>query len=73
MYQNNQEKDNGQAMPIGLGFGLAMNQEAMNQFAGMSEEEKKQVIETARGVESKEEMQNLIQSLAELDKNTHFS
>ena len=52
-------------LPLGLGFGLAMNEKAMDSFASMNEEEKKQVIEAARGMTSKEEMQNLVQNIAE--------
>ena len=52
-------------LPLGLGFGLAMNEEAMNSFASMTEEEKRQVIEAARGVSSKAEMQELVRSIAE--------
>lgn len=52
-------------LPLGLGFGLAMNEEAMNSFASMNEEEKRQVIEAARGVTSKEEMQNLVRDIAD--------
>ena len=53
-------------LPIGLGFGLAMNVDAMQQFASMTEEEKWQVIEAARSVQSKEDMQNLVRNIAEL-------
>lgn len=53
-------------LPIGLGFGLALNEEAMEQFASMSEEEKQQVIDVARSVRSREEMQNLVRNIAEL-------
>ena len=56
-------KDDG--LPLGLGFGLAMNEEAMNSFSSMTEEEKRQVIEAARGVSSKEEMQELVRNIAE--------
>lgn len=55
-------------IPMGLGFGLAMNEKAMNHFATMGDEEKSQVIEAARGVQSKKQMQQLIQDLADLDK-----
>ncbi len=51
-------------IPVGLGFGLAMNEKAMNSFAGMSEEEKKQVIEAARSVRSRHEMERLVDDLA---------
>lgn len=56
-------------IPMGLGFGLATNEKAMNHFAMMGEEEKTQVIEAARGVQSKKQMQQLIQNIAELDKS----
>ena len=59
----NQEESN---IPLGLGFGLAMNQQAMQAFSGMTDLEKKQVIEAARGVQSKEEMKNLMESIARL-------
>ena len=53
-------------IPMGLGFGLTMNEKAMIHFAQMDEAEKAQVVEAARNVQSKGEMQNLINSLAEL-------
>ena len=53
-------------LPIGLGFGLAVNEEAMKQFAAMTEEEKQQVIDVARRARSREEIQNLVRNIAEL-------
>lgn len=53
-------------LPLGLGFGLAMNEEAMTSFASMNDAEKKQVIEAARGVASKEEMHELVSNIAQL-------
>lgn len=53
-------------LPLGLGFGLAMNEEAMTSFASMNDAEKKQVIEAARGVALKEEMQELVSNIAQL-------
>ena len=59
------KKDNNkEAMPMGLGFGLAMNDEAMKHFSEMPENEKKQVIEAARCVSSKSEMKSLIDDIA---------
>ena len=55
-------------LPLGLGFGLAMNEKAMNSFASLDEEEKKRVIEAARGITSKEEMQNLVSSIADIGR-----
>ena len=45
----------------------AMNEKAMNNFSAMGEEEKHQVIEAARNVRSKREMQNLVNDIANLD------
>ena len=53
-------------MPLGLGFGLAMNDQAMNSFSAMTEQEKRQVIEVARSTRSKVEMENLIQDIAKM-------
>ena len=53
-------------LPIGLGFGLAMNEDAMNHFSTMTEEEKRQVIEAARSVQTKEEMHHLVQDIAKM-------
>lgn len=54
-------------MPLGLGFGLAMNEKAMNTFSSMTEPEKRQVIEAARNVQSKSEMEHLIQDIAKME------
>ena len=58
------EKNSKEEMPLGLGFGLAMNDKAMENFSKMPEEEKKQVIEAARCVNSKSEMKGLIDNIA---------
>ena len=50
-------------LPLGLGFGLAMNEAAMMGFASLKEEEKEQVIEAARTITSKEEMQAFVSKL----------
>lgn len=53
-------------LPLGLGFGLAMNEDAMKGFSSLPEDEKKQVIEAARGITSKEEMNRFVNSIAEI-------
>lgn len=53
-------------LPLGLGFGLAMNEDAMNGFSSLLEDEKRQVIEAARGINSKEEMEQFVNSIAEI-------
>lgn len=55
-------------LPIGLGFGLAMNEEAMNNFAAMTEDEKRRVVEAARGMQTKQEMHRLVKNIADLGK-----
>lgn len=58
--------ENKEEMPLGLGFGLAMNEQAMNSFSSMTEPEKRQVIEAARSVRSKAEMESLVQDIARM-------
>lgn len=52
-------------LPIGLGLSLAMNQTAMDRFAGMTEAEKEKAIAKSRQVKSKREMDRIVSSLAE--------
>lgn len=54
-------------MPIGFSFALGENEKAMAQFAGMTEEEKRQVLEAARATQSKREMHSLVEQLAKLE------
>lgn len=60
------EKKKKNEMPMGLGFGLAQNEEAMEHFSNLTDTEKKQVIEAARTVQSKTEMNSLIQDIAKM-------
>ncbi len=53
-------------MPIGLGFGLAANETAMEHFSNMSESEKRQVIEASRTISSKREMESFVNKISEL-------
>lgn len=55
-------------LPLGLGFGLAMNEDAMRGFSSLDEDEKKQVIDAARSIGSKEEMQQFVNSIAEIGR-----
>lgn len=54
-------------MPMGFSFSMSANEKALNNFAKMSEEERAQVIEQARNVTSKHEMEQLIHDLGERD------
>lgn len=58
--------ENRRDVPMGLAFQMSMNEKAMENFAKMTEEEKKQVIESARNVTSKEQMRNIVSDLASL-------
>lgn len=51
-------------LPIGFGMALAMNAAAMKEFASMTEAKQDMVLEKARSVSSKGEMQQLVARLA---------
>lgn len=56
--------ENNKDMPMGFAFQLSLNQKAMENFAGMTEEEKTQVLNAARSVTSKEQMRGIVSDLA---------
>lgn len=58
--------ENRRDIPMGLAFQMSMNEKAMENFAKMTEEEKLQVLETARNVTSKEQMRSIVSDLAGL-------
>lgn len=66
MEKSNENHKNKDEMPLGLGFGLAKNDVAMEHFSSLTDIEKKQVIEAARMVQSKKEMNALIQDIAKM-------
>ena len=72
MIVNKNDKKEKNEMPMGLGFGLAMNERAMSNFSSMEENEKKQVIEAARNVQSKAQMQHLVQDIADMDEKKEY-
>ena len=51
----------------GLGFGLAMNEKALGQFSMMTEDEKRQVIDAARGAQTKEQMAQIVKDIADME------
>lgn len=51
------------ALPLGFGMALAQNEPAMKRFEAMTESEKMTVIEQAKQVRSKREMQQLVSRL----------
>lgn len=58
--------ENQKEMPMGLAFQLATNERAMENFANMTENEKRQVLEAARSVTSKEQMRSIVSDLARM-------
>lgn len=50
-------------LPIGFGLSLAMHEQAMKNFAEMDEKQKAQVIEESRNVNSKREMERLVNKI----------
>ena len=50
-------------MPIGFAMALAMNPNAMQKFATLSEAQKHEVIEGTHAVKSKDEMHRYVDSL----------
>lgn len=53
-------------MPMGLAFQMSMNEKAMEHFACMTDEEKRQVLEAARSVRSKSEMKSIVEDLGRM-------
>lgn len=51
-------------VPIGFGMALAVNEPAMNAYAAMTEEQKREIINKAHNVHSEKEMHGLVASLA---------
>lgn len=58
--------ENFKEIPMGLAFQMAMNEKAMENFACMTDEEKRQVLEAARSTKSKEEMESIVEDLGRM-------
>ncbi len=54
-------------MPVGFGMALAMNPEAMGNFAVLSEAEKQQIIDGTHSVTSKSEMRRYVDNIKSMD------
>lgn len=52
-------------IPLGLGMALAQNVPAFEEFANMSETQRRAVIEGARKVSSKQEMQSYVENISQ--------
>lgn len=64
--KNQNESSTANDMPLGFSFSLATNQNAMEKFASMTDPEKRQVLETARSIRSKQQMEHFVDSIGEL-------
>ena len=51
-------------LPEGLGFSMAMNEEAMLNFARMSKDQRQKVITESKLAKSKDEMSQLVDRIA---------
>lgn len=60
-----QNRDNRPTVPIGLGYALAENSEALKFFAALSEQRRKEVIEQTRAITSKAEMRAFVERLGQ--------
>lgn len=56
-------------MPLNLGLAITSNRAAMDQFVDMTDDEKSEFIERSRGMMSKGEIDNLVNSLVKEDEN----
>ena len=50
-------------MPVGLGMALAMNPEAMQKFATLTDRQKWEVVSGTHAVESKSEMKKYVENI----------
>lgn len=50
-------------LPVGFGMSLAMNEAAMEGYAGLTEAEKEKVILRCKDAKTKEQMQKIVDSL----------
>ena len=48
-------------LPLGLAFGMAMNNQALDNYGKLTEYEKEELIAHSKEVKNKEEMQQLIE------------
>lgn len=56
-------------VPLGLGYALAMNSDALKVFSDLSAERQRQIIEDSRSVVSKVEMRRFVENLNDSENN----
>lgn len=52
-------------VPLGLGMALAQNTRALNRFASLTPEQRQKMINQTHTIESKEEMAQYVQQIAD--------
>ncbi len=55
--------NNRPTVPLGLGYALAANSNALKAFSDMSSERQKQIIENSRSITSKAEMRQYVENI----------
>ena len=58
-------KESGLGIPIGLGMAMSMNIDAMKYYSSLSDEGRREIIDRAVTIDSKEQMKQFVESLAE--------
>ncbi len=51
-------------MPLGLGMALTQNPSALDRFSQLNEDEKRELMNNAHGIRSKEEMRAFVENFA---------
>ena len=51
-------------LPVGFAMALAMNEPAMRKFESLSPAEKESIVQQTHGVKSRQEMQQIVTSIA---------
>ena len=61
-------------MPLNLGLAITSNRMALDRFVDMTDDEKSEFIERSRGMMSRDEIDNLVNSLVKEDEqpNVHL-
>ena len=54
-------------LPLGFGFALAQNPDAMKRFSDLPESKRSEIVQRARSVSSKAQMQSLVDDLSAPD------
>ena len=66
--ESNDRDDILREVPMGFGFALIKNEDAMRRYSGMSESEKEEILMKCKDAKSKKEMQKIVDNLVP-DKN----